>query len=128
MAAADDVTTALDQISAIISQLTVTASPTISVNGESIDLTGYLAQLQTTMTSLLATRQALGLLGILLVGSLFAVLVWMLFFYDVVNSTSSSTLTWIILIGVAVILTVGMSWAHMRRRLSGQATVDEVGT
>jgi hypothetical protein len=60
MAAADDVTTALDQISAIISQLTVTASPTISVNGESIDLTGYLAQVQTTMTSLLATRQALG--------------------------------------------------------------------
>ncbi len=73
-----------------------------------------------------ATRKALGLLGILLVGSLFAVLVWMLFFYDVVNSTSSTTLTWIILIGVAVILTVGMSWAHMRRRLSGQATVDEV--
>jgi hypothetical protein len=73
-----------------------------------------------------ATRQSLGLFGILLVGSLFAVLVWMLFFYDVVNSTSSSTLTWIVLIGVAVILTVGMCWAHLRRRLSGQATVDEV--
>jgi hypothetical protein len=73
-----------------------------------------------------ATRQALGLLGVLLVSSLFAVLVWMLFFYDVVNSTSSAALTWIILIGVAVILTVGMSWAHMRRRLSGQTTVDEV--
>jgi hypothetical protein len=73
-----------------------------------------------------ATRQALGLLGVLLVGSLFGVLVWMLFFYDVVNSTSSSVLTWIILIGVAVILTVGMSWAHIRRRLSGQTTVDEV--
>ena len=73
-----------------------------------------------------ATRQALGLFGVLLVSSLFGVLVWMLFFYDVVNSTSSATLTWIILIGVAVILTVGMSWAHMRRRLSGQATVDEV--
>lgn len=73
-----------------------------------------------------ATRQSLGLFGILLVGSLFAVLVWMLFFYDVVNSTSSTTLTWIVLIGVAVILTVGMCWAHLRRRLSGQATVDEV--
>ena len=73
-----------------------------------------------------ATRQALGLFGVLLVSSLFAVLVWMLFFYDVVNSASSATLTWIILIGVAVILTVGMSWAHVRRRLSGQATVDEV--
>jgi hypothetical protein len=73
-----------------------------------------------------ATRQSLGLVGILLVGSLFAVLVWMLFFYDVVNSSSSTTLTWIVLVGVAVILTIGMSWAHLRRRLSGQATVDEV--
>jgi hypothetical protein len=73
-----------------------------------------------------ATRQSLGLFGILLVGSLFAVLVWMLFFYDVVKTTSSAALTWIVLIGVAVILTAGMCWAHLRRRLSGQATVDEV--
>lgn len=73
-----------------------------------------------------ATRQSLGLFGILLVGSLFTVLVWMLFFYDVVNSNSRATLTWIVLIGVAVILTFGMCWAHLRRRLSGQATVDEV--
>ena len=73
-----------------------------------------------------ATRQSLGLIGILLVGSLFAVVVWMLFFYDVVNASSSTALTWIVLIGVAVILTVGMSWAHLRRRLSGQATVDEI--
>ncbi len=73
-----------------------------------------------------ATRQSLGLVGILLVGSVFAVLVWMLFFYDVVNTTSSAALTWLVLIGVAVILTVGMSWAHLRRRLSGQATVDEI--
>ncbi|MEO7385398.1 MAG: DUF6524 family protein [Gammaproteobacteria bacterium] len=73
-----------------------------------------------------ATRQSLGLFGILLVGSLFTVLVWMLFFYDVVNSNSSAAITWIVLIGVAVILTVGMCWAHLRRRMSGQATVDEV--
>lgn len=73
-----------------------------------------------------ATRQSLGLFGILLVGSLFAVLVWMLFFYDVVKASNSKTLTWLVLIGVAVILTAGMCWAHVRRRLSGQATVDEV--
>jgi hypothetical protein len=73
-----------------------------------------------------ATRQSLGLLGIVLVASLFAVLVWMLFFYDVVESSSSATVTWIVLLGVAVVMTVGMSWAHLRRRLSGQATVDEV--
>lgn len=73
-----------------------------------------------------ATRQSLGLLGIVLVGSLFAVLVWMLFFYDVVEESNGTALTWIVLIGVAVILTVGMCWAHVRRRLSGQAAVDEV--
>lgn len=73
-----------------------------------------------------ATRQSLGLFGVLLVGGLFSVLVWLLFFYDVVKSGSGATLTWIILIGVAVILTVGMSWGHLRRRISGQATVDEV--
>jgi len=73
-----------------------------------------------------ATRQSLGLFGIMLVGSMFAVLMWILFFYDVVKTTSSTRLTWIVLIGVAVILTTGMCWAHLRRRLSGQATVDEV--
>ena len=73
-----------------------------------------------------ATRQSLGLVGVLLVAGLFAVLVWMLFFYNVLQTGSSSILTWIILIGVAVVLTVGMSWAHLRRRMSGQATVDEV--
>jgi hypothetical protein len=75
-----------------------------------------------------ATRQSLGLLGVLLVAALFGVLVWMLFYYDVLEPGSSATLQWLALIGVAVVLTVGMSWAHLRRRLSGQATVDEVQT
>jgi 4-amino-4-deoxy-L-arabinose transferase-like glycosyltransferase len=73
-----------------------------------------------------ATTQSLGLLGVVLVGAVFAVLVWMLFFYDVVQQSSASLLIWIALVGVAVVLTFGMSWAHIRRRLSGQATVDEV--
>lgn len=73
-----------------------------------------------------ATTQSLGMSGILLVAALFGVLVWMLFFYDVVKTSSTSTITWIVLIGVSVVLTVGVSWAHIRRRLSGQATVDEI--
>jgi hypothetical protein len=73
-----------------------------------------------------ATTQSLGLLGIVLVAALFGVLVWMLFFYDVVKTSSAATITWIVLTGVSVVLTIGVSWAHIRRRLSGQATVDEV--
>lgn len=73
-----------------------------------------------------ATSQSLGLLGIVLVAGLFGVLVWMLFFYDVVADASFSTIAWLVLTGVALILAVGMSWSHIRRRMSGQATVDEV--
>ena len=73
-----------------------------------------------------ATSQALGLLGVLLVAALFGVLVWMLFFYDVVGDADVATVAWIALAGVALVLAVGMSWAHIRRRMSGQATVDDV--
>jgi hypothetical protein len=34
--------------------------------------------------------------------------------------------TWIVLVGLAAILTVGLSWSHIWRRLTGQYTVDDV--
>jgi hypothetical protein len=37
-----------------------------------------------------------------------------------------STLTWIVLVGLSLLLAVGMSWSHIRRRLTGQVDVDEV--
>lgn len=73
-----------------------------------------------------ATRHSLGLVGVVLVVALFASLVWMLTFYNVIKDSSGNVLVWIALVGVAVVLTVGMSWGHIRRRLSGQATVDDV--
>jgi hypothetical protein len=39
---------------------------------------------------------------------------------------NTGALSWIILLIVSLVLTAGLSWAHIRRRLSGQATVDEV--
>lgn len=60
MSAADDISTGLDQISSLITTLTSTPSPTITINGETIDLTGYLAQLQATLPVLLQVRQSLG--------------------------------------------------------------------
>jgi hypothetical protein len=33
---------------------------------------------------------------------------------------------WIGLVMVATILAIGMSWSHVRRRLTGQADVDDV--
>lgn len=73
-----------------------------------------------------ATRNSLGFIGVVLVVALFASLVWMLTFYNVIKDSSGNVFVWITLVGVAVVLTAGMSWGHIRRRLSGQATVDEV--
>jgi hypothetical protein len=35
-------------------------------------------------------------------------------------------MAWIVLFVFSMILAVGISWSHMRRRLTGQADVDEV--
>jgi hypothetical protein len=38
---------------------------------------------------------------------------------------SSNKLTWVILVVFSLILATGMSWSHIRRRLTGQVDVDE---
>jgi len=38
---------------------------------------------------------------------------------------SEGTIAWIVLIILSLILAVGMSWSHIRRRMSGQFDVDE---
>lgn len=51
---------------------------------------------------------------------------WALFQYNVVSSQSKTLVSWIVLVLFSAILGAGMSWAHLRNRWSGQATVDEV--
>ncbi len=72
------------------------------------------------------TAKSLGLVGIVLSTALAAVFLWILFYYDLVNTESTKLLSWIVLVLFAAILAAGMSWAHLRARWSGQATVDEV--
>jgi hypothetical protein len=51
---------------------------------------------------------------------------WTLFYYNLVSSESTTLISWIVLVLFSAILAAGMSWAHLRNRWSGQATVDEV--
>jgi hypothetical protein len=73
-----------------------------------------------------ATLQSIGTLGVVLAGLFFAALIWLFVSWGWIDLHNSGALTWIALFIVALILTAGLSWAHVRRRLSGQATVDEV--
>jgi len=72
-----------------------------------------------------ATLVSLGVLGIILGGALFACLVWLLVDMGWLSLDSSDALTWVILLVLSFILATGMSWSHIRRRLSGQFSVDE---
>jgi len=73
-----------------------------------------------------ATLKSIGLLGMLLAFALFAALVWLIVSWGWITLSDTHAITWIALVVLALILAVGMSWSHLYRRWSGQATVDEV--
>jgi hypothetical protein len=52
--------------------------------------------------------------------------IWVLFDFGVLTTDSMTALTWISIFCLAGLLSVGMSWSHIRRRLSGQYDVDDV--
>ena len=72
------------------------------------------------------TARSLGVVGLVLCTGLAAVILWMLFYYEFISTGSTTLIGWIVLILFSAILAAGMSWAHLRNRWSGQATVDDV--
>lgn len=73
-----------------------------------------------------ATWRALGLLGVTLSILLLGALIWLLFDIGLLESHSLSAVTWIALVCLAGVLTIGMSWSHIWRRLTGQINVEDV--
>jgi hypothetical protein len=72
-----------------------------------------------------ATARSLGAMGVILTIALAGTVLWMLNRY-LLDLTNDTVLAWVLLTLVAGVLTVGMSWSHLRRRWSGQADVDDV--
>ena len=75
-----------------------------------------------------ATINSLGLIGLVLAGALFGFLIWGLISWGVLPTGSWSVLIWIVELMAVLVLTAGVSWSHIRRRLSGQIDVDDVET
>lgn len=73
-----------------------------------------------------ATLRSLGFIGILLAGAFFGCFIWLLVYWGVLTLEKFSTLAWVTEVLLAALLTVGMSWSHIRRRLSGQVDTDDV--
>lgn len=83
-------------------------------------LVGWLVFLQ-------ATFRALGRKGVFLALALTGSVIWMLIYWNVISPQGARAITHIILVAIAVVLAVGMSWSHFTRRMSGQVDVDRVG-
>jgi hypothetical protein len=72
-----------------------------------------------------ATMRSLGLIGVGLLLALLACFVWLAIDFNIV-SLGSQVFVYIVLLIWALVLAVGMSWSHIRRRMSGQTDVDDV--
>lgn len=59
MADANSMSSAIAQTTSLIELLTASPSPTVSINGETIDMVGYLAGLRDTLPILMQIRQNL---------------------------------------------------------------------
>lgn len=74
---------------------------------------------------LVASFRSLGTLGMVLGALFFAALIWLLVETGLLAAGSLTSLTWIILVCLAALLTIGVSGSHIWRRLTGQLEVDE---
>jgi hypothetical protein len=75
---------------------------------------------------LTATMRSIGVLGVALLIAFFAAVIWLVVSWGWLDVHNSAAMAWIILVVFSLILAVGVSWSHVRRRFTGQADVDEV--
>jgi hypothetical protein len=75
---------------------------------------------------LTATMRSIGLLGVVIALAFFGAVIWMVVSWGWLDPRNGAAMAWIVLFVFAIILALGVSWSHMRRRLTGQADVDEV--
>jgi hypothetical protein len=73
-----------------------------------------------------ATLNSLGFLGIALSGAFLACLIWLFIYWKLLSLNNTSALAWLIEVLLAALLTVGMCWSLVSRRISGQVDVDDV--
>lgn len=73
-----------------------------------------------------ATLGSLGAIGIILAVAFFGLLIWLVF--DVFNIPRDSVrvISYIIQVLIVCVLSIGVSWSHIRRRISGQVDTDEI--
>ena len=74
----------------------------------------------------IATWRALDTVGVVLASIVLGAIIWLLIDIGLLSPNSVSAATWIGLFFLAAVLTVGVSWSHIWRRVTGQVNVEHV--
>ena len=82
-------------------------------------LVGYIIYLR-------ATLRSIGPLGMVLVIAIFSALIWVLVDAGVVRLDNPGINTWLGIVALSLVMGIGLSWSIVRRKVSGQADVDDV--
>jgi hypothetical protein len=73
-----------------------------------------------------ATLGSLGIIGILLAAAFFGLAIWLIIDVMGLSTDNLRVISYIIEIMLASVLSIGVSWSHVRRRISGQVDTDEL--
>ena len=74
----------------------------------------------------IATWRALDTFGVVLASIVLGAIVWLLYDIGLLHTESVSGVTWVVLVFLAAVLTIGVSWSHIWRRITGQVNVEHV--
>ena len=69
---------------------------------------------------------SLGVLGSIFSSAIIGTGTWVLIDMGMINANSTSSITWLILVALGILLAAGLSWAHLKRRLTGQVEIDDI--
>ncbi|MFT4715657.1 MAG: hypothetical protein ACI861_002696 [Paracoccaceae bacterium] len=94
--------------------------PAISLLIGLLLIAGYIIYLR-------ATLRSIGLIGMGLVAAIVAAGVWVLIDLGLLRVGSNDLKIWISLVGLSFVLGIGLSWSHVRRAISGQSDMDDLG-
>jgi amino acid transporter len=71
-----------------------------------------------------SAQSSLGMLGVALSAAFFGTLLWLVLSFAHVSAHGSRTLSYLVEIGVAGVLSVGLIWSRFRQRVTGQVDVE----
>ncbi len=73
-----------------------------------------------------ATLRSIGIFGMVLILAVVGTLLWVLFDQGLISLDNPTVNTWIAIVALSIVLAVGLSWSIVRRKLTGQADMDDV--